>query len=588
MRRAWVLVSVLGACAAAQGCSAELLALLSPTAKRPSFAAASPSPQAGANLPTLGRPSTSPSALGPLPSVAPAPQPGAGATTAPGASAAPLPQASAVPVGQRSTVDRPDEVEGHQIHALYVIPADSPDEALDTQGTIERALAAMNRWLQGQAQAAFRLDTYQGRPDVSFVRLPFKEAEAREADGKVAQDRIIEAVANAGFLAPHKTYALWYGGPADRGESCDANGGATTGRGGGGYAALYLKACTSNPPGGDAEGQAGASELTIAHEIIHALGHVPDCAPHAGQGGHTTDNPKDLMAPSGVDPAETELDPGRDDYYGHGRPGCLDLAKSTFWAPLPAGAVPPLDRPMVLGLPAGASALALGSAGPGGELSLEGALVARMQADRQAAGMAPLPTPAELLAAARRMAEATALGQEVDLESATATSGYSAPVAANFLQSSRTTLGASELLEGFKAPLPWLDPSVAELGVAVVVKGGKLGFALASGKGQARLSEVRVAPGPLQTRSLSLRVQLAPKTPAGRIHLKLDDEFYIPSWTVEAGSAVEAIASVPPGKHTLSLLLQSGKAYQRSAGSLPVVATLEVDGSAASGGLVLR
>ena len=93
----------------------------------------------------------------------------------------------------------------------------------------------------------------------------------------------------------------------------------------------------------------GSAERTMLHEIVHALGGVGDCAPNStarieelqrggcGSTGHVTDDINDLMGVE-VDIEErsityyggTTLDADRDDYVGHGRPGCFDLLTSPF------------------------------------------------------------------------------------------------------------------------------------------------------------------------------------------------------------------------------------------------------------------
>ena len=71
----------------------------------------------------------------------------------------------------------------------------------------------------------------------------------------------------------------------------------------------------------------------IAHELLHALGAVPPCAPHYGHDGHTVDNPDDIMywnAERGPAPL-IELDPGHDDYYDTGNGNCFDVADHPAW-----------------------------------------------------------------------------------------------------------------------------------------------------------------------------------------------------------------------------------------------------------------
>jgi len=71
---------------------------------------------------------------------------------------------------------------------------------------------------------------------------------------------------------------------------------------------------------------AGVPLPTIAaHELLHTLGAVPPGAPHmcpVPNDGHTCDDTRDVMYPYGdtTPLAGLVLDPGRDDYYGHGGP----------------------------------------------------------------------------------------------------------------------------------------------------------------------------------------------------------------------------------------------------------------------------
>src|SRR5258705_4817808 len=69
----------------------------------------------------------------------------------------------------RSNADRPDDAAGPQVHLMYVLPSDGVDESVDTNGRIGTSALAFNRWLLDQTPGrAFRIDTYQGLPDISF------------------------------------------------------------------------------------------------------------------------------------------------------------------------------------------------------------------------------------------------------------------------------------------------------------------------------------------------------------------------------------------------------------------------------------
>jgi Divergent InlB B-repeat domain len=95
----------------------------------------------------------------------------------------------------------------------------------------------------------------------------------------------------------------------------------------------------------------------VLHELLHAFGVVPACAPH-DSGFHTTEDNRDLMYSGGQDGPKDwpnmTIDPGRDDYFGHSIPGCPDLADSDFLTTRPfyrltvtpgsGGTVTALDR----------------------------------------------------------------------------------------------------------------------------------------------------------------------------------------------------------------------------------------------------
>lgn len=78
----------------------------------------------------------------------------------------------------------------------------------------------------------------------------------------------------------------------------------------------------------------------MIHEVFHNLGAVPSCAPHY-EAAHTSDDPRDIMVASGSAQLSTFrdasflpiLDVGRDDYYQHTNPNCLDIARSPFFEP---------------------------------------------------------------------------------------------------------------------------------------------------------------------------------------------------------------------------------------------------------------
>jgi hypothetical protein len=251
----------------------------------------------------------------------------------------------------RATADRPDEVTGPQLHVVYAVPSDGQDRALDTDGTLARSVLAFENWLAAETRGrALRLDTSQGEVDVTFFRLGRTDADIASFGGAV-RDQVELELTRAGLVAMNKLYAVYY----DGSSTYACGGGAWPPKLLGRVAAMYLKGayagvdCSKNPfvPAG---GQPGYMEYAMLHEILHTLGHVPECAPNHTRAGHTSAPQNDLMyagdAPWQFPP---QLDPGRDDYYGHGRGGCDDLAASpylTSW-PQQASAPPPPTAPSV-------------------------------------------------------------------------------------------------------------------------------------------------------------------------------------------------------------------------------------------------
>jgi hypothetical protein len=150
------------------------------------------------------------------------------------------------------------------------------------------------------------------------------------------RDAIEEELGAAGAIAPDKLYAVYY----DGSSTWSCGGGAWPPALVGRVAALYLQGappgaptCDTNafavPPAGS-----GYLEFAMIHEIFHTLGAAAICAPNEVLAGHVSDATNDLMW-AGDAPWQfpAHLDIGRDDYYGHGTAGCVDIARSVFLDP---------------------------------------------------------------------------------------------------------------------------------------------------------------------------------------------------------------------------------------------------------------
>jgi len=233
----------------------------------------------------------------------------------------------------RNLADQVDDLTGSQVQVLYVLPSDGVDEQLDINGTIAQSIGAAQYWLRGQTGGReLRMDTRSSALDITFIRLNRSDA-ALVAFGAYVRDEIEAELASRGYLEPGKIYLAYYGG------------GSTWACGGaprpptllGQVSVLYLKGtppgaiCANNVIGGSPTVPA-YWEFSALHETLHTIGIVADCAPNHTSHGHSSDSPNDLMYAGAQPWTPGVLDFGRNDYFGHGIPGCLDLATSPFLA----------------------------------------------------------------------------------------------------------------------------------------------------------------------------------------------------------------------------------------------------------------
>jgi len=241
---------------------------------------------------------------------------------------------------ERPLTDLPDDVTGHQIHVLYVLPSDGVDRQLDRDGTIATSVAAWTSWIARKAGGPqLRLDTFHGKPDITFVRLG-RTGAALAATGVRIRDELEKDLTAAGLIDSTKIYATYYDGDATTCGGSPVPPGLV-----GRVTALYLDGhvpsaipCRDNPLAASAD-TPGFFELSLIRGVLHTLGAVPGCAPHVnGVGGvDVNDSPADIMYTGTMPWAPSAIDVGHDDYWGHTNTSCLDLAHSAFLDPLPAG-----------------------------------------------------------------------------------------------------------------------------------------------------------------------------------------------------------------------------------------------------------
>ena len=231
-----------------------------------------------------------------------------------------------------SAVDRPDATAGPQIHAIWVVPADSPDTFATGAGRIADDLASISAWWVGQDPTRTpRVDTaaFPGGTcaDISFVRLP--QPASVFVGANIALLTLESDLETAGFGNLFKKYVVYFDGPSVQEDVCgisDENfsSGPT-------FSVVLLAGC----PG-------ISTDDIAAHELLHGLGALPAGAPNActaannplGQfadAGHPCDSPLDVLYPvtNGTPLAELVLDVNHDDYYGHS--GGFDDLQDSAW-----------------------------------------------------------------------------------------------------------------------------------------------------------------------------------------------------------------------------------------------------------------
>jgi hypothetical protein len=229
----------------------------------------------------------------------------------------------------RFLFDQEDVTDDYQVHAIYVLAADSKDKQYDVKGIIEKIVLKGNRHMKSKTkEKQFRLDlTKEGKLDVSFMRVDKTKKQINA--GEAAPYFMGMAVKN-GFYHPKKLYTIFY---QDKykdewGQVADAE--------------LYTSSGMVEITGGATYlGKESTSKAWVPHlhELFHALGFVQLCAPGAiddpgsnwGKNDHLSFE-GDLMSDRGGD--ARNIDKKRKEYYGHSNTDCpLDLRKSAYLEP---------------------------------------------------------------------------------------------------------------------------------------------------------------------------------------------------------------------------------------------------------------
>jgi len=220
--------------------------------------------------------------------------------------------AAATWCGTASELDStPNAVAGNPVHWIYAIPSDGQDRFSSFASAMQTDFETIDSWWRGQDPSRTPRGDVAGFPcglqlDLSAVRL--RNSSDQLAAPEVPFDLIWDSLLASGFESEHSKYVVYYDGPVGNEDVCGV---AATIPRSLGMAMVFVRSCPGIAPA-----------QVAAHELIHALGAVPNGAPHMcppPDQGHTCDTPSDLLYPftDGTPLSGLTLDPGRDDYYGH-------------------------------------------------------------------------------------------------------------------------------------------------------------------------------------------------------------------------------------------------------------------------------
>jgi hypothetical protein len=220
-------------------------------------------------------------------------------------------RAAATWCGTQSQVDlAPNTVAGFPVHWMYALPSDGADRFATYANVMQADAEAIDAWWRREDPSRTPRNDLAPLPcgqqlDLTSLRMQLPGA-ALAGDARFGA--IFNALAVGNFRSPFTKYVIYYDGPVTDGDICGQGGSDGSGFG---LAVVYVQAC------------AGVSAAAVAaHELLHTFGAVPNGAPHdcpEPNDGHTCDTVSDLMHPfiDGSPLESKQIDPGRDDYYGH-------------------------------------------------------------------------------------------------------------------------------------------------------------------------------------------------------------------------------------------------------------------------------
>jgi hypothetical protein len=220
----------------------------------------------------------------------------------------------------RSTLDRPDEVSGYQIHLVYVVTKDGVDEQRDLNGQIDKWVNESQTWLQNNSGHQLIFDSYQGQVDVTFLQSKYTKSELcyvkcdalyKLADEIRTQDPNLAASKTLYFNLSellHPGYCGW------------ANGFGNLSLG-------FNKGEICNSPYSASVNGLSSPAMTLIHEVFHTFGVDHVCS---NESDIMIGSPEcDTKSPT-FGQGKTTLDLSRKNYLGGDLAG-IDISKLPIW-----------------------------------------------------------------------------------------------------------------------------------------------------------------------------------------------------------------------------------------------------------------
>ena len=254
-------------------------------------------------------------------------------------------------IPERSFRDSPDNIEDHQVHAVYLLPCEKEDRKFDVKSNIQFSLIAINKWFidKSSNQKIIFDKKFDSSIDITFIRVNktmnwFTGSTSKEKDDRDVGLKIENIILSNSDLFnnfENKKFIIFFEGWEKRKSlSLDICGKSRFD----GKVAIFFTSgkwkkkvgnnkkmfsCLDDSLNDSENEDFGKSEATILHEILHTLGSPPKCANNLEPENkvHVNDNKNDILYKMS---GNIYLDYNNDDYYNHQIKNCHDLAKSKY------------------------------------------------------------------------------------------------------------------------------------------------------------------------------------------------------------------------------------------------------------------